>query len=240
MKIKIIHPTRGRKNIALQTASRWMQMAERPFDIDYYFSVDNDDADKWASDIVILPRPYNLSAIEKHLCVLKHDNKSAIEAINWAASLIHVGTNGNENYLLVIISDDFDCQSNWDTKLLNHIKGRTDFCAKTIDGIQPTLITLPIMDRIYYERFGYVYHPAYQHMFCDQEMTAVAIMTGKYLKFPILFEHMHYSVGKAAKDAISLKNDATWQQGETLFNERLKTNFGIENPVVPYESIVWK
>lgn len=199
------------------TYLQWKSNADTQ--IEYILSVDTDD-----------PALYEDFG---ECIILRMPNKSAIEAINNAAKI----ATGD---LLIVISDDFDCQSNWDTKLINHIKGRTDFCAKTIDGIQPTLITLPIMDRVYYERYGYVYHPDYQHMFCDQEMTAVAIMTGKYIKFPILFEHLHYSVGKSAKDAISLRNDATWQQGETLFNERLKTNFGIENPVVPYSSIQWK
>jgi hypothetical protein len=96
------------------------------------------------------------------------------------------------------------------------------------------------MDRAYYTRFGYVYYPGYRHMFCDQEMTAVGHLLGKVIDLDMTFEHMHYSVGKSNYDEINRKNDATWSQGEALFNERLKTNFGIDNPVVPYSSIVWK
>ena len=124
--------------------------------------------------------------------------------------------------------------------MLLAVKGKEDFLLKTDDGLQKTLVTLPIMDRKYYERFGYVYHPDYSHMFADQELTAVAIMTGKYVKLPLLFEHLHYSTGKTPKDVINSKNDSTWQQGERLFNERLKSNFGIENPVIPYSEIVWR
>jgi len=123
--------------------------------------------------------------------------------------------------------------------LLEALQGKSDYCVKTQDGLQPTLMTLPIMDRIYYERFGYIYHPSFSHMFADQEMTAVAHMLGKAITLPITFPHNHYTTGKFQRDAITLRNNATWQQGEKVFNQRLKTNFGIENPVMNYSDIKW-
>jgi len=100
-------------------------------------------------------------------------------------------------------------------------------------------MTLPILDRVYYERFGYIYHPDYLHMFCDQEMTAVAHMLGKAVTLPLLFPHNHYSTGKFIMDIINLKNNATWIQGEKVFNRRKLSNFGISDPVMNYTDIVW-
>ncbi len=141
--------------------------------------------------------------------------------------------------MIIVVSDDFDCPDNWAEKLMTAVEGKKDFLVKTKDGIQPTLITLPIMDREYYNRFGYVYEPGYKHMFCDQEMTAVGMMLGKVINLDLEFTHNHYSTGKFKKDAVSVKNDSTWNQGKKHFNERLKTNFGIENPVIPYSEIKW-
>ena len=214
MKISIIHPSRARATIANQVRTEWLNKADN--DVEYIFSLDNDDIQntKYDGDCI-----YN-------------QNRSAIDAINRGAEI----ATGD---LFIVVSDDFGCPDHWDTLLLEALQGKSDYCVKTQDGLQPTLMTLPIMDRIYYERFGYIYHPSFSHMFADQEMTAVAHMLGKAITLPITFPHNHYTTGKFQRDAITLRNNATWQQGEKVFNQRLKTNFGIENPVMNYSDIKW-
>lgn len=219
--ISIIHPSRGRPEQAYKTFRKWFYSAGYRYGngFEYILSLDYDDESNYADDFWKIVYNYNTTAIE---------------AINFAA------TRANGDYLL-IVSDDTDCFENWDVELLKAIKGhKSDFCAKCNDGLQPTLITMPFMDRAYYERYGYVYHPDYKHMFADQELTAVAMMTGKYIKLDLSFPHLHYSTGKTPKDEINVKNDLTWRQGEMLFNDRLKTNFGIENPIMNYSDIQWK
>lgn len=223
--ILIIHPSRGRAELAIDVKKSWLSKADKPGNIQYLFSLDSDNV-----------RPYLLAGGEL-LEFYSNNNKSAIEAINFAVQSYSVG---HEWDICIVVSDDFSCPEHWDTLLLKALKDKEDFCVKTRDGIQKTLMTLPIMDRKYYERFGYIYYPGYKHMFCDQEMTAVAHMLGRNLDVDLTFPHNHYSTGKFKKDAISIKNDSTWRQGELLFNERLKTNFGIENPVCQYSDIVWK
>lgn len=218
MKISIIHPTRNRPQQAFNTMQRWVGNADN--DIEYVLSIDSDDTSDYSM--------FNCY-------VLIGDNKSAIEAINKAASNHITGD------VLVVVSDDFNNPPpHWDSKLLRDIDGKKDFIVKTQDGLQPILITLPIMDKTYWQRFGYVYHPDYIHLFSDQEMTAVGHMLGKVITSSLVIPHNHYSTGKTPKDGINIKNDRTWHQGETLFNERLKTNFGIENPVIPYSEIKWR
>lgn len=232
MKITILHPTRGRKKQAIDTASKWLFRADDPWAIEYLMSIDVDDFDNWTSIIRLLPKGV-MSNTTMAIEVIKNTNRSAVEAINFAATR----ATGD---ILIVVSDDTDCPEHWDTLLLKELEGKSDFCAKTDDGLQPTLITMPIMDRIYYERYGYVYHPEYKHMFVDQELTAVAMMTGKYIKLDLGFPHNHYSTGKTLKDGLNARNDSTWRQGENLFNERLKTNFGIKKPVIPYSEIKWR
>lgn len=153
--------------------------------------------------------------------LLFSDNHSAIEAINNAAKVA-------KGDLLIVVSDDFSCPEHWDTQLLKYLKDKSDFVVKTYDGLQPWIITLPIMDRVYYERFGYIYHPEYKHMFCDTEMTHVGDLLGKTIEIPMIFNHRHYSQpGGITKDAISVKNDSTWNQGEKLYLERMMRNFDL-------------
>lgn len=220
MKISIIHPSRSRPGIAGMTRNKWLLNAHYPEDIEYILSLDRSD-------------PQGKMYRNPTGKILFNNNISAIGAINHAAR----HATGD---LIIVVSDDFDCLPHWDTLLLKELEGKRDFLVKTPDGLQPTIITLPIMDRTYYERFGYVYHPDYKHMFADTEMTAVGHLLGKVIHVDLLFEHKHYSLGKSKKDAVNKKNDATWHQGKNFFHKRLKTNFGIENPVMAYNEIKWK
>lgn len=221
MKISIIHPSRGRAEIAKSVRDKWMQSADYSrSEIEYLLVVDNTDPELKSYD-----RVFNGD-------FLVGDHKSAIHAINEGAKTC-------DGEIIIVVSDDFDCPEHWDTLLIDALEGKEDFCVKTKDGIQPTLMTLPIMDRKYYERFGYIYHPDYLHMYSDQEMTAVAHMLGRNLTLDITFPHLHYSTGKFAKDDISVKNDKTYPQGKEVFQRRLRDNFGITNPVKSYSSIKW-
>lgn len=214
MNITIIHPTRGRLKQALETRAKWLLNADG--EVEYIYSVDSDDftMPSWVDGI-------------------RNPNKSAIEAINRAAEV----ASGD---LFVVVSDDFnDPPKHWDTLLLSEIGDRSDFVLKTRDGIQDTLVTLPILDRAYYERFGYVYRPEYGHLFADTEMTVVSMMLGRYIKSDLLFPHNHYSIGKVERDEVNEKNDLTWEQGERVFGSRLLTNFGIDEPMIKYGEIVW-
>lgn len=222
--ISIIHPSRSRSQQAEKTIKLWLDNAKDKSQIEYVISVDIDDRSLKAYKA--LSNKYGTSI---HI----GKNKSAIEAINR-------GTKRSKGNLIIVVSDDFLCEPKWDEKILTELEGKEDFIVKTKDGIQPTLITLPIMDRAYYNRFGYVYETGYIHMFCDQEMTAVGMMLGKVIKSEQVFEHIHYSTGKFEKDSISEKNDKTWNQGKKHFAERLKMNFGIQNPVIKYSYIKWQ
>lgn len=223
MKISVIHPSRGRSEMAFLTMQKWTTRADNFENIEYLMCIDKSDK-----------TGYTYWSMQGLVTLLTNDNKSAIEAINFGATK----ATGD---LLIVVSDDFDCPPHWDTLLIEALKGKSDFLVKTKDGLQPTLITLPIMDRVYYERFGYVYHPDYKHMFSDQEMTSVGNMLGKVIDLDIKFPHNHYTTGAMKKDAINIKNDSSWKQGERLFKERLKTNFGLKDSeiVKPYSSIVW-
>lgn len=215
--ISIIHPSRGRYEMATATAQKWLGNAKHGSQIEYWFACDSDDPQHsmYQNSIMALGLRGNYSP-----------NKSAIEAINRVTPL----TKGN---LIVVVSDDFDCFYGWDDFLLNSLAGCKDYLVKTKDGYMNNnwLITLPIMDRAYYNRFGYVYHPEYKHMFCDTEMTCVGNMLGKVIDLQndtAIFQHNHYSIGRMNKDEINVKNDSTWNQGKELFLSRHAILFGLK------------
>jgi hypothetical protein len=60
---------------------------------------------------------------------------------------------------------------------------------------------MSILGRQYFERFGYIYHPDYISLYCDNEQMDVAKLLGcyKYINKNI-FHHLHPAYGKAEYD----------------------------------------
>jgi hypothetical protein len=151
--------------------------------------------------------------------VLVNDNKSAIEAINFAARQ----ATGD---IMIVVSDDTDCEPDWALKILDAVQNRSDYILKVWDGIQKWVITMPVMDRVYYNRFGYIYYPGFKHMFCDTWLSHQAESLGRVIvRHDIVFNHLHYSAGKSKADEINKRADATWNEGKSLYLSLVRENF---------------
>lgn len=220
--ISVIYPSRGRAQQAIHTYELWRDKADGM--VQFIMAWDEDACEDYYKSFFYVDHEINISLT---------DSKSCVEAINNAIQ----DAKGN---IFLVISDDFDCPEHWDTQLLQSLEGKKDFCVKTKDGFQPLLMTLPIMDRTYYERFGYIYNPIYKHWYADQEMTAVAHMLGKVENVDILFPHNHYMAGKAQKDATYERNNLSAASGKAIYQQRIKENFGLTNPVITYNQIRWR
>lgn len=205
-KITLIHPSRGRAELASKTATKWITKAKNPEAIEYFLSIEHDQLAEYRT----------WCKIDN---TLVGNNKNAVEAINNAANSVDFD-------ILVVISDDFDCPLHWDELLRAVIDDKTDFVLKTFDTTQHWIVTLPIMDKVYYKRFGYVYYPGYKHMFCDTELTTVAQYLDKLIiRNDVVFPHLTHTTNN---DSINAKNNSTWNEGEKLYLDRYKQNFGVE------------
>lgn len=211
-KISIIHPSRNRPGQSLRTIYKWISWAITKPEVIISVDADDPDLQKYCE--------YTDKLSDKDVKIIVASNRSAIDAINTGAEV----ATGD---IFIVVSDDTDCFERWDEKILQEVGDRTDWIMKTQDGIQPWLITMTLMDRAYYNRFGYIYYPDYDHLWADTELTAVADLTGRVIYSNLLFPHLHYSIGASPKDSLNARNDATWEQGEELFNSRLKNNFGL-------------
>lgn len=209
-KISILHPSRQRPQKSFDNAIEWINKAG--CEVELIVSIDIDDKTKVEYGRLYAP-------VATHFLVQL--NRSAVDAINRAAEV----ASGD---ILIVLSDDFKCPDQWGKKIIEATEGKEDWIAKTPDGIQDWLITMPIMDRKFYERFGYVYYPEYLHLFCDTDLSCVADLTGRRINLDIPFEHHHYSTGKSDQDDVNRKADKTWEQGEKLFLERYKRNFDLK------------
>lgn len=216
--ISLLHPSRSRIERSKETIDKWRSRAGQNAEYEIIISIDSDDNQKLE---------YQLHYGE-HYKVLVNDNRSAIDAINKAAERAR----GN---IMIVVSDDTDVPQNWYEKIISATNGREDFILKVNDGIQKWIITMPVMDRKYYNRFGYIYQPDYKHCFCDTEMTHVADALKKIIfRDDLRFPHEHYCVGKAKKDQINERADATWQQGMQLYLRRVRERFGLDPSIDIY------
>jgi glycosyltransferase involved in cell wall biosynthesis len=200
MKISLIHPSRSRPEKSIFTIDRWLSRAFS-FPVELIVSVDEDDP-----SLELYKQTYQADEV-----FLISKNRSCVDAINNAA---RVATGD----IFIVVSDDTSCEIHWDTALLKEVEGETDWILKTEDGIQPHIITMPCMDRAYYNRTGYIYHPDFEHMFCDTYMTCVADITGRKITSNLLFKHLNDTI----KDDLRKRTDGTWQQGQDTFIRLMK------------------
>jgi glycosyltransferase involved in cell wall biosynthesis len=206
--ISLLHPSRQRPEKSLATCNKWLERAGN--NVELIVSLDADDP--------------TLNSYKAHpdASVIVNNNRSAVDAINRAAEI----ATGD---IMIVVSDDTDCPHGWDEKVIAAASGLSDFVIRVDDGIQPWFITAPILDRVYYNRFGYLYHPEYKHMFVDTHFTHVAELLGRIIRRDdIKFPHLHYCKGHTKKDALNERADATWKQGEDLYLRHFRESFGIQ------------
>jgi len=90
------------------------------------------------------------------------------------------------------------------------------------------LCTLSIIGRDYFKRDGYIYHPSYHSVWCDNEGQEVAKKRGCYRFIPdVIFDHLHPAYGKAKTDAQYQKTESTFvhKKDHNNFLKRQKQGF---------------
>jgi len=146
--------------------------------------------------------------------------------------------------VLIAISDDFSPPGHWDSQLIGSLRPGwwSEECVVHVnDGYVKTICTLPIITRKRYDKFGYIYHPRYQSMFCDTELTERAYQDGVVIEaMHLLFEHEHPDCGKRSGDAFDAHHASKqrWNEGEAIFNERKKLGFPSDSELEQRNSFV--
>lgn len=209
MIISLIHPSRGRPDLARKTALKWIR--EAGVEVEHILSLDTSDpllGQYIASD---------MQCISPNTCVVEATNTAAKKALG---------------DILVYLSDDFDCFDNWGVAIENEVKDfGTMWLLKVDDCLQKfevPVLTIPIMSRGLYNRLGYFWYPEYRSMFCDEDLYWTCRKLGVIRNAPHLkFEHKHASVGKAPDDETYRRSAKNWDQGKELFNKRKGLGFPV-------------
>jgi len=130
---------------------------------------------KHTVEVVIAVDGNNLKAIEyaKHVPDAKiviQDEPPYNSVRGW--NLAAAATTGK---VILAIADDFKPCQDWDEKLFTLKTGwiDEDWTAHTEDGYVHDLMVLAILTRVRYEKFGYLFYPSYESIFCLSPETPV-------------------------------------------------------------------
>lgn len=134
--------------------------------------------------------------------------------------------------ILINFSDDMVfIEKGWDSFITEVFKKHFptgDGFLHLPDGNQnENISTMSIMDRKYYDRDDYIYHPSYISLWCDVEATEAAKMRQRHVYInKQLFKHLHPAWGTAPMDKQYLKTESYNHVDKLTYNERKQNNFG--------------
>lgn len=226
LKILVAMPTRNRPERALRALSLAMQHQMGTGVVHYHLLIDQDD--EYLAEYKSLVDAFASEHVTLAISMNKEQTK--ITACNESVSSFK-----GDWDILLLLSDDFMCEyPSWDLRVREAYRLSAlsrefdlDMVYFTNDGFTfPTLNTLPILGKTYYDRFGYVYHPSYKSWYCDNEMMMVSRrLVKEKMDRIVLFRHDHPFRTGAKTDPLYIKNDAYQYEDRKNFEHRQSVNF---------------
>lgn len=214
-------PTRERPNRFISTFGSWHSTRSLS-STKFLISIDEDDATM--NNSAMLGKLKTFTNTEVNV----GSSKSKVEAIN-------TGLQDQKFDLLVLASDDMiPVFSGWDGRIVRdnfQFFPGFDGAVHYPDGYRSDIITMSILGFNIYRQFGYVYHPEYKSLWCDNEFTHVVQQLGKYQFIDqVLFKHEHPFNTKGARDHLYFRNDALFMRDKKVYESRLTQNFDTQQP----------
>lgn len=134
--------------------------------------------------------------------------------------------------IVVAMSDDMEfIVKGFDEQIIAAFAGNYDQLVHFPDGyVNEKLVTLPIMGRLYYERFHYIYHTDYKSLWADNEQTIVAQTLGKYKYVDAkIYKHQHPAWTGGAVDALLKETQNFYHEDEITYHRRKFRGFPKES-----------
>lgn len=174
LKFLLKYPTRSRPDIFKETCLNWMTQFT-PYPHRMLVTIDEDDATMRppAMRDWMLARAIDFNVVDRGTKVSSINQ--GVNECTWDWDI------------LIALSDDVRVVpghhgfSKTVAELFEQKFPNLDGVLHFNDGRQSAAIcTTPIIGRKYYDRFGYIFHPSYRSVYCDNEFTEVAKRSGKY------------------------------------------------------------
>ena len=200
-----------RTDVFKKVHKTWMDNAVMPENIKTYVAVDSqEEADEL--------KDYDVRVVD-------NPNKGVVKPIYAMTKDLRL----EREDIIVVPSDDFYTFPNWDMYLHENMH---EFYGvlKINDGHMKDIISMPVMKYPALEQMNHViYHPTYDHMFCDKELHSTAYELGICHAVPLsdpIFEHKHWAHSTRDKDKHDDINDAGYNAGKELYIKRNNLSIG--------------
>jgi hypothetical protein len=206
---------------------KWMTRAVRPDMVTWAITTDADKADTFKA----IAEATRLHKIEAEIDLVRDLPGTCVKGWNLAAEAAKRRGLGD---IIIAVADDFDPPEQWDDQLASVAEGEwwhEDKVVHVADGYNPDIFTLAILTKKRLERFGYLFYPGYESMFCDTEFTFVAHHEHAVIQAThLLFEHLHPDCGKRQRDDADLNHSSSqrYKVGDMLFKYRQANGFPID------------
>ena len=231
MKIVIKYPTRGRPDKFISLLDRYMNFLSGKHEVHFVISFDHDDSTMnndniWSYFARLSPRyPGKVHPI----CGRSNTKVSAINADLDRVRQI------DPDVILLASDDMIPIVSGYDDviaqRMMQHFPD-TDGVLHFNDGFsgQDRLITLSILGRKYFNRFGYLYYPGYKSVFCDNEFTDVCRILNRVVYIDqVIIQHQWVGATNPS-DPLHRRNESPemYAHDKAIYEQRKSTNFEIK------------
>ena len=216
MNLLIKFPTRNRSQKFLRVYNQYKDLASNP-STKIVAVIDPDD------------RMTKIACVNNDIDHITTTGKGKINAINTPLRLC-------DTYdILLLASDD----------MIPHVKGYDQIIIDKMRELYPDtdgvlwfndgytgsrLNTLVCAGRKYLDRFGYIYHPDYKSLWCDNEFMEIAQGIGKMTYIDqVIISHNHPMNIGSNMDELYRVNEAYYRQDEQTFKKRKEQGFPISS-----------
>jgi len=228
MKILVKWPTRSRPIKFLRTLFRYQETRVTD-DVDFLITIDKDDASMTTPEVLSVLRKWGNLRYE----IIEPCGK--IGAINYGLDKV------NEKYDIILLASDdmIPAMIGWDKRIGSDMAKYfpdTDGVLWYNDGkVGRKLNTLSIVGTKYYRRFGYIYHPDYKALWCDNEFMEVANLLGKqqYIE-DVIIRHEHPIWGHGVADSLNERDNKLYTIDQKTYEDRKNRGFGLTPPIIEY------
>ena len=217
MKILIKYPSRGRPKQFFEGLNSIFDNVADIEKIHVALTLDSDDSSMNNDEVISKIDSYQNVTIQWGL------SESKIHAVNRDIPDI-------EWDIIVVMSDDmrftfwgFDqvIRNQFTDQDLDKFLHIPDWDAKH------ALATMYIAGKAYFDRLGYIYHPSYKSLWCDNEAQDVAKSLDKYyyVDWPGVIHHLNPAYGHAPRDEMFDEQQQFWNVDEANYKQRKQQGF---------------
>lgn len=224
--ISLIHPTRGRPSMCLETVLKWVGLADNP--VDYLLAIDAAD---WES---YLPTATEVEGLGGRVAKVSGPRLEwplpdplPENASRWSTAVTKVNflcASATGQWLFYIADDFFPVAEGWDTELLSILADAPSKWVYDTDG----RFCHPVMSRGYYESRGFFFFPGFIHVCSDTDLCWTARALGSFgaCENRGLFQHAHPLLDLSVTGDVIHQignRDVIFDQGNELLKQRHST-----------------